>query len=55
MVVLLPLSVADEDSTADKRSTESQKEGSHVFNDNGSFLLALFEFFLFFASFMCLF
>jgi hypothetical protein len=26
-----------------------------VFNDNGSFLLALFEFFLFFAWFMCLF
>ena len=27
----------------------------HMFNDNGSFLLALFEFFLFFAWFMCLF
>jgi hypothetical protein len=26
-----------------------------VFNDNGSFLLALFEFLLFFAWFMCLF
>ena len=26
-----------------------------IFNDNGSFLLALFEFFLFFAWFMCLF
>jgi hypothetical protein len=26
-----------------------------VFDDNGSFLLALFEFFLFFAWFMCLF
>ena len=26
-----------------------------MFNDNGSFLLALFEFFLFFAWFMCLF
>jgi hypothetical protein len=26
-----------------------------VFNDNGSFLLAMFEFFLFFAWFMCLF
>jgi hypothetical protein len=26
-----------------------------VFNDNGSFLLALFEFFIFFAWFMCLF
>ncbi len=26
-----------------------------IFNDNGSFLLALFEFFLLFAWFMCLF
>src|SRR3954465_1780342 len=26
-----------------------------MFNDNGSFLLAIFEFFLFFAWFMCLF
>ena len=26
-----------------------------MFNDNGSFLLALFEFFLFFAWFLCLF
>jgi chemotaxis signal transduction protein len=26
-----------------------------IFNDNGSFLLAVFEFFLFFAWFMCLF
>ena len=26
-----------------------------MFDDNGSFLLALFEFFLFFAWFMCLF
>ncbi len=26
-----------------------------MFNDNGSFILALFEFFLFFAWFMCLF
>ena len=26
-----------------------------MFNDNGSFVLALFEFFLFFAWFMCLF
>ena len=25
-----------------------------MFDDNGSFLLALFEFFLFFAWFMCL-
>jgi hypothetical protein len=30
-------------------------KGRIVFNDNGSFLLALFEFFLFFAWFMCLF
>src|SRR6185437_2397562 len=29
--------------------------GTGVFNDNGSFLLALFEFFIFFAWFMCLF
>src|SRR3954453_2114867 len=27
----------------------------HVFNNNGSFLLALFEFFIFFAWFMCMF
>ncbi|MGZ4650927.1 MAG: SHOCT domain-containing protein, partial [Kineosporiaceae bacterium] len=26
-----------------------------MFNNNGSFLLALFEFFVFFAWFMCLF
>ena len=26
-----------------------------MFNDNGSFIIALFEFFLFFAWFMCLF
>src|SRR4029077_18172319 len=32
-----------------------QRKEHHVFNDNGSFLLALFEFFLFFAWFMCLF
>ena len=30
-------------------------KGATVFDDNGSFLLALFEFFLFFAWFMCLF
>src|SRR6478672_13665553 len=29
--------------------------GCPMFNDNGSFLVALFEFFLFFAWFMCLF
>jgi Phospholipase_D-nuclease N-terminal len=31
------------------------RKGTHVFNNNGSFLLALFEFFIFFAWFMCLF
>src|SRR5262245_47533327 len=30
-------------------------KGRLMFDDNGSFLLALFEFFLFFAWFMCLF
>src|SRR4249920_3465326 len=30
-------------------------KGCLMFNDNGSFLLALFEIFLFFAWFMCLF
>src|SRR3954454_19753882 len=30
-------------------------KGCLMFDDNGSFLLALFEFFLFFAWFMCLF
>ena len=30
-------------------------KGAHVFNNNGSFLLATLEFFLFFAWFMCLF
>src|SRR3954465_13049653 len=30
-------------------------KGCLMFNDNGSFLLGLFEFFLFFAWFMCLF
>ena len=29
--------------------------GSQMFNDNGSFLLALFEFFIFFAWIMCVF
>jgi hypothetical protein len=28
---------------------------THMFDDNGSFLLAMFEFFIFFAWFMCLF
>jgi hypothetical protein len=31
------------------------RKGTHVFDNNGSFLLALFEFFIFFAWFMCLF
>src|SRR3954468_2263300 len=31
------------------------RKGTQVFDDNGSFLLALFEFFIFFAWFMCLF
>jgi hypothetical protein len=31
------------------------RKGTYVFNNNGSFLLALFEFFIFFAWFMCLF
>jgi hypothetical protein len=31
------------------------RKGTHVFDDNGSFLLALFEFFIFFAWFMSLF
>jgi hypothetical protein len=30
-------------------------EGSQMFNDNGSFLLAMLEFFIFFAWMMCLF
>src|SRR3954453_16154583 len=36
-------------------SCATHKEGSQMFNDNGSFLLALFEFFIFFAWIMCLF
>ena len=31
------------------------RKGTDVFDDNGSFLLAMFEFFIFFAWFMCLF
>lgn len=34
---------------------EPLSKGPAMFNDNGSFLLALFEFFLFVAWFMCLF
>src|SRR3954468_6071247 len=30
------------------------RKGGHVFDNNGSFLLAMFEFFVFFAWFMCL-
>jgi ABC-type transport system involved in multi-copper enzyme maturation permease subunit len=40
--------------TAQPRLTHQEKEPP-MFDDNGSFLLALFEFFLFFAWFMCLF
>src|SRR5262249_22369154 len=36
-------------------TTSASEKGRLMFNDNGSFLLALFEFFLFFAWFMCLF
>ena len=36
-------------------TTSAPLKGCLMFNDNGSFLLALFEFFLFFAWFMCLF
>jgi hypothetical protein len=36
------------------RST-THMEGSQMFNDNGSFLLAMLEFFIFFAWIMCLF
>jgi hypothetical protein len=42
-------------STGGGSSTPTLVKGRIVFNDNGSFLLALFEFFLFFAWFMCLF
>ena len=41
--------------TARPRLTHINGKEHHVFDDNGSFLLALFEFFLFFAWFMCLF
>ncbi len=41
--------------TAGGSTTSAPVKGRLVFNDNGSFLLALFEFFLFFAWFMCLF
>ena len=34
---------------------DTHMEGSQMFNDNGSFLLAMFEFFIFFAWIMCLF
>jgi hypothetical protein len=33
----------------------TMRKGTHVFDNNGSFLLALFEFFIFFAWFMSLF
>lgn len=35
-------------------SAPTDTGGSQIFDDNGSFLLALFEFFIFFAWFMCL-
>src|SRR3954453_17221718 len=35
-------------------STFTHSGGSQMFDDNGPFLLALFEFFIFFAWFMCL-
>src|SRR6185436_12939477 len=35
-------------------SAPSHSGGIEMFDDNGSFLLALFEFFIFFAWFMCL-
>src|SRR6476661_8795751 len=38
-----------------RSATSAMEKGGPMFNDNGSFLLALFEFFLFFAWFMCLF
>src|SRR4051794_36097030 len=36
-------------------SCATHTEGSQMFNDNGSFLLALFEFYIFFAWIMCVF
>jgi hypothetical protein len=42
-------------STAGGSTTSALEKGRPMFDDNGSFLLALFEFFLFFAWFMCLF
>ena len=41
--------------TIDIDAGKPKPKGFNMFNDNGSFLLALFEFFLFFAWFMCLF
>src|SRR3954454_14394079 len=37
------------------RQHQPHTGGSQMFNDNGSFLLALFEFFIFFAWIMCVF
>ena len=39
----------------DRATVLASRKGSLMFNDNGSFLLALLEFFLFFAWIMCLF
>src|SRR3954447_2875901 len=38
-----------------RRNRPRSWKGAHVFNNNGSVLLALFEFFIFVAWFMCLF
>ena len=38
----------------DRTTAKPGRKGCPMFDDNGSFLLALFEFFLFFAWFMCL-
>src|SRR3954469_19831739 len=42
-------------SALDRQGPPTDESGARMFNDNGSFLLALFEFFIFFAWFMCLF
>lgn len=39
----------------DRATVLASRKGSLMFDDNGSFLLALLEFFLFFAWIMCLF
>jgi ABC-type multidrug transport system fused ATPase/permease subunit len=42
-------------SDLDRLASHHHKNGSQMFNDNGSFLLAMLEFFIFFAWIMCLF